>query len=166
MTRPLTISIVTYNGAGKITKCLQSLHAQTYEDFDVVVVDNASTDGTVAEVTSVAPEAQLIQLDSNTGFGAGHNVAIRVTKSPFILVLNQDVVLHEQALQEMMVAANAHDEAGVVGPCLYRGEGAKPEEVIDTVGLRKSFFYQVTDRGAGKEPTRKLLQAGYLWGVS
>lgn len=166
MTRPLTVSIVTYNGAGKITKCLQSLHAQTFEDFDVIVVDNASTDGTLAEVTSIAPEAKIMPMHTNTGFGAGHNLAIRSTESPFILVLNQDIVLHEQALQEMMDAAEAHDEAGAVGPCLYRGEGAKPEEIIDTVGLRKSFFYQVTDRGAGKEPTRKLLQAGYLWGVS
>ncbi|MBI4122154.1 MAG: glycosyltransferase family 2 protein [Parcubacteria group bacterium] len=166
MTRPLTISIVTYNGAGKITRCLQSLHRQTFEDFDVVVVDNASHDGTLVEVDAASPEARVIALHENVGFGRGHNIAIRETQTPFILVLNQDVVLEARALEQLMAAAHAQQDAGVVGPCLYRGETPQPVERIDTAGLHKSFFYQVVDRGTGREVSDRFTRPGFVWGIS
>lgn len=166
MPRRLTVSIVTYNGAGKITKCLQSLHTQTFEDFDIIVVDNASTDGTLVEVDAAAPEARILPLSENVGFGAGHNLAIRSSQTPFILVLNQDVVLEAHALERLLAAAEAHEEAGSVGPCLYRGEGPKPTELIDTAGLQKTFYYKVSDRGAGKTRDGRLSQSGFVWGIS
>jgi GT2 family glycosyltransferase len=166
MPRLLTVSIVTYNGAGKITKCLQSLHSQTFEDFDVLVVDNASSDGTLVEVDAAAPEARVIALTENVGFGAGHNAAIRATQTPFVLVLNQDVVLESNALQRLVDAARLHEDTAAIGPCLYRGEGPKPTEVMDTGGLHKSFYYGVSDRGAGKTRNDRLSQAGLVWGIS
>lgn len=166
MARALTVSIVTYNGAEKIVRCLQSLHEQSFEDFDVIVVDNASTDGTVAAVTNAAPEAKIVALHHNTGFGAGHNVAIRLSVSPFILVLNQDVVLHKDALAALMSAAQKHDEAAALGPCLFRGTGPTENEKIDTAGIRKAFPYRFSDRATGEAFSERYQRSGFVFGVS
>lgn len=155
----LTVSIVTYNAGEDIRRCLQSLKAQTFKNFDVIIVDNASKDQTVATVKEVYLESDIYQLKENVGFGAGHNIAISHSQNDWILILNQDVVLRSDALQKLISHAEKDDLASV-GPCLYR---AKDEKEIDTTGLEKTWYYNVSDRGAGK---KVKASSGYVWGNS
>lgn len=161
----VTISIVTYNGVGKIEPCLQSLHAQTFTDYEVIVVDNASTDGTVATVTNTAPEAKIIQLHENVGFGAGHNIAINASTSPYVLVLNQDVTLEPNALQRLVQAAD-QSRAAVTGPLLLRPKPLPQDPIVDTAGLKKRLWWAVQDRGSSKPLSLPLKRSGFVWGIS
>lgn len=162
----LTISIVTYNGVGKIEPCLRSLHAQTFSDFDIIVVDNASSDGTIAAVTNGAPEARIIPLHTNVGFGAGHNRAIRESTTPYVLVLNQDVVLQPTAIEKLMNAAE-QSRAAVVGPLLLRPRSSTAlPAIVDTAGLKKSWWWHVADRSSGRTVGEREQRSGFLWGIS
>ncbi len=161
----VTVSIVSYNGIGKIEACLAALHEQTFNDYRVVLVDNASTDGTIAAVTNLTPEARIISLHENVGFGAGHNIAIRESTSEFVLVLNQDVVLKPDALQNMVMAAQK-SRAACVGPLLLRPGSDSATRMVDTAGLIKRPWYAVIDRGSGKPVKESQLRSGFIWGIS
>lgn len=160
----LTISIVTYNGAAVIADCLKSLQAQTFEDVELIVVDNASQDDTLEVVRQYAPEATIIALSQNVGFGAGHNIAIRQAAASWVLVLNQDVVLKSNALEQLYDATLRGDVA-VIGPCLLRSAHESPA-IIDTAGLEKTWYYRFTDRGSSKPLHEGLQRSGYVWGIS
>lgn len=163
MSKPLTISIVTYNSAPLIASCLQSLQHQTFSAFDIIVVDNHSTDETIQEVHRVAPQARVIALENNVGFGAAHNIAIHASDSEYILVLNPDCTLKETALRRLMNAAEVQEEAAAISPCILRSPN---DSVIDSTGLVKTFYGAAYDRGAGKPLPGSLKQSGSIWGVS
>ena len=161
----VTISIVSYNGIGKIEDCLRSLHAQTFTDYRIIVVDNASSDGTIAAVTNISPEAKIVALHENVGFGAGHNLAIAESTSDYVLVLNQDVVMHPEALQHLVHAAQT-SQAACVGPLLLRPGTEQSTRIVDTAGLLKRPWWSVQDRGTGKPLTMPLRRPGFIWGIS
>src|SRR5579863_4472496 len=90
---PVVISIVAYNGKEFLGKCLESVLAQTYQPIEIHLLDNASTDGTVEFVSQEFPAVDVFPSKRNLGFAGGHNEVIRRTRSPFVLVLNQDAYL-------------------------------------------------------------------------
>lgn len=155
----LSISIVTYNAGEDIRRCLQSLKEQTFNDFEVIIVDNASEDETVAVVKELFPGSRVNELKENVGFSAGHNIAIFQSQNDWVLILNQDVILKSNALQNLVRYIDQDDLASV-GPCLYRN---KDEKEIDTTGLEKNWYYKVVDRGSGKE---LKASSGHVWGNS
>ena len=146
----VTISIVAYNGREYIKDCLESLKAQTFQDFEVFVIDNASSDGTLEEVSRIYPEAYTIPLPKNVGFGAAHNISIGASKSEWILVLNQDAVLNSDCLEKML----HNKDYAAIGPLLKRPDGS-----IDTAGMRKSLYGKVQDITVKTEPKE-------VWGIS
>lgn len=158
----LTISIVTYNGADVIDACLKSLQQQDFEDYELIIVDNHSSDDTLTKARQLFASAKIIALDSNVGFGAGHNIAIAQAKSDWVLVLNQDVELAPDALSRLYEQTLRGDVAAI-GPCLMRD---KAKEKLDTAGLDKSWYYHFSDRGAGQAPRDSWMRAGYVWGIS
>ena len=100
MTRPegaapdVTVVTVTYNAAGLVDQCLAGLARQDLgaHTMDVIVVDNASSDGTADRVAGYHPEAQLLRSAANLGFAGGNNLALRRTTSPYAILLNNDAV--------------------------------------------------------------------------
>ena len=114
-----SIIILTWQGMPYITACLDAVYAQTYARFDVIVVDNASTDGTADFVAAHYPQAQLIRNTRNAGFAAGSNVGIRVAQGDVIVLLNQDTVVEREWLAAIMQAMQ-QPGVGIVGcKCLY-----------------------------------------------
>jgi len=117
-----TIIIVNWQLKERTIECLRSLRLLN-APHNVIVVDNGSCDDSVATIDRNFPEVNLISLPSNVGFGAACNGAIRVAlESPgcrFILLLNNDTVVHPNALAEMIKEAKAHPHAGVLGPKIY-----------------------------------------------
>jgi len=86
----IDVIIPNYNGSAFLPVCLDSLRAQTRCDFTVTVVDDASTDDSVALIKSRYPEVQVFQLDQNRGFAAAVNAGLAATHQPFVALLNND----------------------------------------------------------------------------
>ena len=112
----VAIVVVTYNSADWITRCLSSIPAAlSGRQAEIVVVDNASTDDTVAAIRSGFPEVTLLVNDSNVGFAAAVNQGAANSAAPIVVLLNPDAELHAGALDELLTFAVNHPEHGVYG---------------------------------------------------
>jgi len=126
----LGIVIVNYNTAKLLRDCLRSLYASTGVTFQVVVVDNCSSDGSAQVVRQEFPQAQLIVAEENRGYACANNLGLRMfldgTESPprYLLLLNADTLLPPEALAQMVAFLDTHPAAGVAGPKLVRPDGS------------------------------------------
>lgn len=121
MTRASLI-VVSRNGEGYLGPCLCAILAQVGTEDEVIVVDNASTDGSVAAVRERWPEVRLIENDRNLGYAGGCNIGLRVAEGDVLLMVNQDVVLRDGWVEGMREAL-ADRAVGVVGCRLYYPDG-------------------------------------------
>jgi GT2 family glycosyltransferase len=113
----ITISIVNTNGREHLLQCLESLAGV---DAEIVVLDNASEDGSAEAVRERFPDVRVIAQEWRAGFGANHNTVIRKTHSRYVLLLNEDMVIPEGAVERLATYLDAHPNAAVAGP-LIRG---------------------------------------------
>ena len=89
----VTIVIPNYNGKHFMEPCLDSHARQTYTNFHILVVDNASSDGSREYMQDHYPDIEYIQLDKNYGFSKAVNVGIQASKTPFVILLNNDTTV-------------------------------------------------------------------------
>lgn len=126
MTPDVEVIIVNYNTRAELSACLSSLYSARPACLSrIVVVDNASSDGTPDLVRTQWPDVHVIALDRNIGFGAANNVALRECRTPYALLLNSDTTVPSGAidrLRERMIAR----KAVAAGPRLVDGTG-RPE---------------------------------------
>ena len=118
-----SVVIVTWNSERYIGPCLAALAASTQRSFECIVVDNASTDGTVAHVRSAYPWVRLIEAGSNIGFVAANNLALRQATGNFVLLLNPDAELAPGALDVLIDFLYQTPKAGTVAPKLLNSDG-------------------------------------------
>ena len=118
----VTIVVVTHQSA----HCLARLGALLGKAPNVVVVDNASTDGTAAAVAQHLPQAQLIYNTHNTGFGAANNAGLAEVRTPYALLLNPDCEVTTDAIQALYEAQQVFPDAGMLAPQICDGTG-EPE---------------------------------------
>lgn len=112
----LTISIISYNTRGLLKACLNSIYENTKEiNYEIIVVDNNSTDGSVDMVKEEFPQVKLVINKENVGFAKANNQAIKKSKGRYILLLNSDTVVISDAIRKMVNFMDRHPEAGVVG---------------------------------------------------
>jgi GT2 family glycosyltransferase len=100
----VAVVIVNYNGGDQVLECIRSLQHQTYTNHQVIVVDNASADGSVPAIRTQYPEVTVIENDYNAGWGVACNVGIQAIGSEYVALLNNDAYLHERCLDEMVKA--------------------------------------------------------------
>jgi N-acetylglucosaminyl-diphospho-decaprenol L-rhamnosyltransferase len=123
----VSILIVTYRSRQAARECLASLYSVTTGvDYEVVVVDNASQDGTADMVRAEFPQARLIALDENVGFAPGINLAAEAAAGEYLLLLNPDTVVHEDAVRNLVAFARRRPEHG-----LYGGRTLRPDGTLD-----------------------------------
>jgi GT2 family glycosyltransferase len=109
--RPLlSILVVNYNGSAHLEECLSSLFTQDCRDFEVVLVDNASVDGSADFVRRRFPEVRLVEAESNLGFAGGNNLGLRYCRGDFVFFLNNDTRLEPGALAGIAEAIRAFPE--------------------------------------------------------
>ena len=119
----LTTVVVTYNCEGTIAACLDSVLASELATT-LVIIDNASSDNSVAIARSAAPDALLIELQENRGFAAGCNVGIEHAleeRSHFIFFLNPDATIDPACIGTLLQAMNDHPEFAIVCPMIFNG---------------------------------------------
>lgn len=104
--RGIAVLIVNYNSGDMLVRCLDALAAQTRRDFEVVVVDNASSDGSAEGIDTRYPNVRLVRSEQNLGFAAGNNLALRHAGSArWIVLLNPDAFPEPDWLAEFVAAA-------------------------------------------------------------
>jgi len=126
----LSIVIVNWNTRELLNDCLESVvrtvHDLTYE---IIVVDNASTDGSVAMLGELFPQVRIITNNENRGFGAANNQAFEIMAGRYALLLNTDTVLTENAFQELFAFMESHPEAGMCCGQLLNRDGSKQNSI-------------------------------------
>jgi N-acetylglucosaminyl-diphospho-decaprenol L-rhamnosyltransferase len=120
----LAIIIVTFNSVDEIEACLESIVGHTAPfPTSITVVDNASSDGTVAHVRERWPSVQVIESGGNLGFSKANNIGIRATKSEYVLLLNPDTIAPPGAIQTLVRGLASHPEAAIAGARLLSDTG-------------------------------------------
>jgi GT2 family glycosyltransferase len=121
----VAVLIVSYNTERELVRCLESLRAQRRSvTQQVVVVDNASSDGSVAAVRERFGEVELVASPENLGFARGVNLAATRADADFLLLLNPDTVVLDHAVDELVAFARAHPGHGLYGGRTVRPDGA------------------------------------------
>jgi N-acetylglucosaminyl-diphospho-decaprenol L-rhamnosyltransferase len=122
----VSVIVVNWNTRDLLERCLRSVYQAAWPEaeLEVVVVDNASHDGSAQMVSERFPQASLIACPTNLGFARANNLAMRQATGTYFLLLNPDAELHEDALSILVRYAERHPEAGVVGPRLLNSDGS------------------------------------------
>ncbi len=112
----VSILIVSYNTCRLTLECLHSVYEQTTAiDYEVIVVDNASSDGSADAIAEAFPQARLIRLTENVGFAAGNNLAAREATGDYLLLLNPDTVVLNRAIERLIEFAQREPDARIWG---------------------------------------------------
>ncbi|MBC8413739.1 MAG: glycosyltransferase family 2 protein [Nitrospira sp.] len=121
----LSVAIVNWNTRELLSDCLSSIYDKTQSlDFDVWVVDNGSTDGSVEMVKQKFPEVLLLENTKNLGFSKANNQVLRKNKSRYVLLLNSDTILLDNALKTLVDLMDSHPDAGASGCQLLNADGS------------------------------------------
>jgi N-acetylglucosaminyl-diphospho-decaprenol L-rhamnosyltransferase len=129
------IVVVSYNSRGNLRDCVADLARD--DSIEVVVVDNASQDGSLEAVSDVA--ARLIQLTDNRGFGAGCNVGWRATTAPFVLFLNPDARIEAAAVHRLAAVLRMDVSVGAVAPKILAHDGTVDTSLRRYPRVRSTF---------------------------
>ncbi|MBU1179614.1 glycosyltransferase family 2 protein [Patescibacteria group bacterium] len=175
------VNIVTWNGEEYIDDLLKSLEAQSFQGFQIIVIDNASSDKTL-EILKKYPRIVILKNSSNQGFSRAHNKGIDLAlkfwqgkslDDRFIFVVNQDVVLKEDCLERMLKSIYIEKNTAVVGPKLLRIYEEEIDNLphksrsntIDSLGIKISKSRKTTDKFSGQEEKPDLAKQE-VFGVS
>ncbi len=110
----ISVVIPNWNGLAHLDTCLSALDRQTFSDFEIIIVDNASSDGSVAFIRRKYPQAKVIELPENRGFAGACNAGIRAAQGEFVVLLNNDTEVDPGWLAAIVDAFQRHPEAGIV----------------------------------------------------
>ena len=163
------VIVVNWNGAAQLRACLDAFLAQDVGALEVVVVDNASSDGSAGVLRAYAADARVrvVWNASNRGFAGGVNDGLAATDAPVIAVANFDVVPQPDYLRHAVAALDAHPRRGSVqGKLVRTTRGPAGEAVIDTTGHLAFRTRLFRNRGEGEVDRGQWEQAGQVFGVS
>ena len=120
----LSVVIICWNDLRVLRECLHSIYQGTHStDFEVLVSDNGSTDGSVEFIRQRYPEVRVLENRANLGFGKGNNVGIRASSGDYVLILNPDTIIHDGSLDRLVQFAKKHPEAGAFGCRVLNTDG-------------------------------------------
>lgn len=114
----VSIVVLNWNGWRDTLRCLASLDKLDYGNYKILVVDNASTDGSEARIRAARPDVELIQTGTNLGYAGGNNVGISLSlkrDADYVWILNNDTVVHPNALDAAVAVAESKRDAGIIG---------------------------------------------------
>ncbi len=158
----ISVVIPNWNGERFLRGCLQSLREQTFKAFEVILVDNASTDGSLALVEKEFPEVRVVKLARNLGLTGGANAGIKAAQGEVIALLNNDAEAHPNWLESLWDALQRHPEAGMAASkiLLYDRRG-----IINSAG----DFYRIDgvpgNRGVWEEDKGQYDREEYVFGA-
>src|SRR4030081_840569 len=121
----LSVVIICWNDSKYILDCIQSIYDNKPSlEFEIVVTDNASTDGSVELVRERFPKVRIVQNKTNIGFGGANNAGVQIAQGEYVFILNPDTIIHGQALEKLIRYADAHPEGGAFGCRVLNRDGS------------------------------------------
>ncbi len=145
----VSIILVNYNGMADLDACLTSMLAQSYRDFEIILIDSGSTDESADLVATRYPQVQLVR-EGNIGYGAGNNLGFGLAKGEYLVVSNTDVEVHPDWLLYLVEAAKQDEGIGLVAPKILFFDD---RNMINGCGDLVHFTGFATCRGRG-EPSQ------------
>lgn len=143
----LTIIIVSWNTAELLSQCLRSIYetGSTFT-FEVIVVDNGSTDNSVALVEKQFPKVKLVKNTKNRGFASANNQGLAIGCGRYFMLLNSDTVVLPAAIDTLIQLADQHPNVGMIGPKLLNMDGSLQKSWSSF----PSFLSEITGQNFGK----------------
>lgn len=143
----VTIVIPNYNGKHFMEPCLSSLSKQTYKNFRILVVDNASSDGSIEYMEENYPDIELIKLQKNYGFSKAVNIGIQHSRTPYVILLNNDTTVDTRYVEEMVKAIEKSPKIFSVSSKMIQ---MYHPELIDSAGDLYTLLGWGVCRGCGR----------------
>jgi GT2 family glycosyltransferase len=170
MTKDLvSVTLVTYNSGRFIKRCLESVLEQKYPHLEVIVVDNASTDGTVDLLDQFQDTCRIHLNTENTGFAAAQNQAIALSSGEWVLTLNPDMLLLPDFIQGLVEAGHLDQKIGTVCGKLLTIQATfdLPEkQLIDSTGIYFTPMLRHLDRGSQQVDNGHYPNFEYVFGAT
>jgi GT2 family glycosyltransferase len=165
----VSVTIVTYNSGRFIKRCLESVLAQKYSNKEIIVIDNASTDGTIDILEQFEDSCQIIYNDENIGFAAAQNQAIRLGNGEWVLTLNPDVLLLPGFIQSLVDTGQIDPKIGTVcGKLLtiLATFDLPDKPLVDSTGIYFTPMMRHLDRGSQEVDNGHYLNYEYVFGAT
>ena len=165
----VSVTIVTYNSGRFIKRCLESVLAQKYLHKEIIVVDNASVDGTVDILEQFEDRCKIVYNDENIGFAAAQNQAILMSGGDWVLTLNPDVLLLPNFIHALVEAGQINPKIGTVcGKLLsiLANFDLPDKPLVDSTGIYFTPMLRHLDRGSQEVDNGHYLNHEYVFGAT
>src|ERR1700709_1717105 len=165
----VSITLVTYNSGRFIKRCLESALAQKYENLEIIVIDNNSTDGTIDILEPFEDRCRIIYNDQNIGFAAAQNQAIQLSGGEWVFTLNPDVLLLPNFIQALVEAGQIDPKVGTVCGKLLTIKSTFDHletPLVDSTGIYFTPMLRHLDRGSQEVDNGHYLSNEYVFGAT
>ncbi len=157
-----SIIIVTIGSKDYLSRCLDSVKAQSYPDLEVIVIDNSLKSDSSAKIHESFPFVKFYSNPRNLYYGVSLNRGIGLSHGEFVLCINDDVVLDQDYIRQALKGFLVEDSVGMVSGKILRMDGL----TLDSTGLFLSIWYSAKERGYGQIDAGKFEKSGFVFGVS
>lgn len=158
-----SVIIPNWNGKHLLKTCLSSLENQTFSNFETIVVDNGSTDGSIECIKRYFPKVKIVALDKNYGFAKAINEGIRKSHSEYLVLINNDTEVDEKCLYYLIQVARKHKEVGFIATKMLN---FFKRDVVDSAGDYIDEVGHANNIGLGKKDGPKFKKGGHLFLVT
>jgi len=159
----VSVIILNWNGGDYLVRCVDSVMKTDYPNdlFEVIIVDNGSTDGSARLVKKMYPQVKLIENERNLGFCVGNNIGIKNSSGDIIILLNNDTIVDKDWIKEILKCAQ-DPKVGIIGCRLYFPD----TKIIQSLGFKMKFLGYWESIGAGQEDKGQFNEIKYVDYVS
>lgn len=169
----VAVHLVSWNSRQHLPSCLQSIVTQTYPALDLLIVDNASIDGSETWLREHYPHVHMLRNTRNLGFARAHNQALLLTNTPYVVMINPDVIVQPDWVARGVAYLERHPDVGSFSGKVLRFDYS-PDElrevhfsgIIDTTGLVGNRARHFFDRGSGQTDSGQYDQPESVFGFS
>jgi GT2 family glycosyltransferase len=144
MNPKVSIIVLNWNGEKYLNDCFTSLENQTYSNFEIILVDNGSEDGSVKFVRKNFPRIKIVENKKNLGFAEGNNRGIKLAKGEYIFILNNDTKIDKNCLERLVEVTERDNKIGMSSPKILF---LKNPQLINSVGIKIYFDGMSRARG-------------------
>lgn len=148
----VAVVVLNWNGLHHLHECLPALYRQTRPPDQIIVVDNASTDDSVAWLHSEYPQVEVVALKENRGFAGGNAVALRHVRGDAVVLLNNDTRPHDNFVEALVACAEKHPEAGSIAAHLVDWDGKFTDSAGDGCKVTGRGFARNRRKDAASAP--------------
>jgi GT2 family glycosyltransferase len=158
----VSVIILNWNGRELLKECLDAVAAQTYRDFETLLVDNGSTDGSLEYLREHYPSVRVVVLPENTGFAAGNNRGLAECRGSYIVTLNNDTRVEPEFISKLVHAADTDPAVGMVAAKMLNYHH---HAIIDSVGIRVATSGIAYNVGVGERDCGQYDSSVEVFGV-